>query len=142
MIPVKTALGQQVLKDRSIALTPRQRAALIVIDGKRSIAEVLQQACVQPEDVGRLLELELIEGMPAPGSVPPSPASVTPQQRYAAAYPIAAKLTASLGLRGARLNIAVEGATCYDELVAVAGRIREAVGAEKFAPLAAALQLR
>jgi hypothetical protein len=142
MIPVKTALGQQVLKDRSIVLTQRQRAALIVIDGKRSIAEVLQQAGVQPEDVSRLLELELIEGMPVPGSVPPPPASVTPQQRYAAAYPIAAKLTASLGLRGARLNIAVEGATCYDELVAVAGRIREAVGAEKFAPLAAALQLR
>ncbi|MBC5783691.1 hypothetical protein H8N03_12105 [Ramlibacter sp. USB13] len=143
MIPVKTALGQQVLKDRSVELTLRQRAALIVIDGKRSIADVLQQAGVQPEDVSRLLELQLIEGMPAPGSVPqvPGPA-VTPQQRYAAAYPIAARLTAGLGLRGARLNIAVEGATCYDELVAIAGKIREAVGTEKFAPLAAALQLR
>ena len=42
MIPVKTALGQQVLKDRSVALTPRQRAALIVIDGKRTIAELHQ----------------------------------------------------------------------------------------------------
>ena len=140
MIPVKTPLGQQVLKDRSIPLTQRQRAALIVIDGKRSIAEVLQQAGAPPEDVSRLLELELITGMPAAGSAL-EPAT-SPQERYAAAYPIAAKLTAGLGLRGARLNIAVEGATSYEELVAVAAKIREAVGAEKFAPLAAALQLR
>jgi hypothetical protein len=72
MIPVKTSLGQQVLKDRSLDLTLRQRAALIVIDGKRSIAAVLQQAGVQPEDVRRLLELQLIEGIPAPGSLPPA----------------------------------------------------------------------
>lgn len=142
MIPVKTALGQRVLKDRSIVLTPRQRAALIVIDGKRTIAEVLQQAGAPPEDVSRLLELELITGMPAPGTVPEPQPPISPQQRYAAAYPIAARLTAGLGLRGARLNIAVEGATSYDDLVALAGKIREAVGADKFAPLAAALQLR
>ena len=81
MIPVKTLLGQQVLKDRSVALTPRQRAALIVIDGKRSIAEVLQQAAVPPEDVSRLLELGLIEGVPAPGNVPQPAPAARPQQR-------------------------------------------------------------
>jgi hypothetical protein len=70
MIPVKTALGQQVLKDRSVALTPRQRAALIVIDGKRSIAQVLEAAGVQPEDVSRLLVLDLIAGVPVAGPLP------------------------------------------------------------------------
>ena len=65
MIPVKTIVGQQVLKDRSVPLTQRQRAALIVIDGKRSIAQVLQAAGVQPEDVGLLLDLGLIIGVPA-----------------------------------------------------------------------------
>ena len=44
MIPAKTPAGLQVLKDRSVALSPRQRTALILIDGKRRIAEVLQQA--------------------------------------------------------------------------------------------------
>ena len=44
MIPAKTPAGLQVLKDRSVALSPRQRTALILIDGKRGIAEVLRQA--------------------------------------------------------------------------------------------------
>lgn len=145
MIPVKTALGQQVLKDRSVALTPRQRAALIVIDGKRTIAQVLESAGVQPEDVSRLLELELIEGVPPAGAVPAPPgprAMPTPQERYAAAYPIATRLTASLGLRGVRLNLAVEAASSVDDLVALSGKIRDAVGPEKFAPLEAALNPR
>ena len=62
-----------------------------------------------------------------------------PQQRYAEAYPIATKLTAGLGLRGVRLNLAVEGATSYEDLLALSPKIRDAVGAEKFAPLAKAL---
>jgi len=77
MIPVKTPLGQQVLKDRSLSLTAKQRAALIVIDGKRTIADVIQQAGVQPEDVSRLLELELIAGVPVLGNAPTQPAPLT-----------------------------------------------------------------
>lgn len=142
MIPVKTPLGQQVLKDRSVPLTPRQRAALIIIDGKRTIVEVLQSSGAEPEDIKHLLDVELITGVPPGGDAPaPQLPTGTPQERYAAAYPIATRLTAELGLRGMRLNLAVEGATSYEELVAVSGKIREAVGAEKFAPLAAALQL-
>lgn len=142
MIPVKTPLGQQVLKDRSIQLTPRQRAALIVIDGKRSIAGVLQSSTAEPEDIKHLLDLELITGVPAQPEAPaPQAPTGTPQERYAAAYPIATRLTAELGLRGMRLNLAVEGATNFEDLVAVAGKIRDAVGPEKFTPLAAALQI-
>ena len=60
MIPAKTAAGLQVLKDRSAAdLTPRQRTALILIDGKRSLTEVLA-AGARPGDIERLLQLELI----------------------------------------------------------------------------------
>ena len=53
MIPAKTPAGLQVLKDRSVALSPRQRTALILIDGKRGIAEVLQ-AGATPDDIERL----------------------------------------------------------------------------------------
>jgi hypothetical protein len=63
MIPVKTAAGQQVLKDRSIKLTPRQRAALILIDGKRSLSDVLQAttaAGIDRGDLEHLFHLELV----------------------------------------------------------------------------------
>ena len=141
MIPVKTDAGQQVLKDRSVPLTPRQRAALIVIDGKRTIVEVLKSSGVDTADVERLFELGLVVDTSVTAG-PPAAAPAddrTPQQRYAAAYPIATRLTASLGLRGVRLNLAVEAATSYEDLLAVAPRIRDAVGPEKFAPLKEAL---
>ena len=55
------------------------------------------------------------------------------QQRYTDAYPIATELTAGLGLRGFRLNLAVEGAGSFSDLAALAPKIREAVGNAKFA---------
>ena len=41
MILVKTQTGQQTLKDRSVPLSPRQRSAFILFDGKRTVDEVL-----------------------------------------------------------------------------------------------------
>lgn len=144
MIPAKTQAGQQVLKDRSVSLTPRQRTALILIDGKRSLGEVLRSG-VAAEDVERLFELQLITdsgtvATQAATAAAPRGAGGSPQERYAAAYPIAAKLTSGLGLRGFRLNLAVEAATCYEDLLALSEKIREAVGSEKHAPLDAALR--
>ena len=143
MHPYKTSTGQQVLKDRSVALTPRQRAAFILIDGKRSLAEVMQAtapAGVTREDVDQLFALGLIvQDRPSVRAAPAPANGRTPQERYAAAYPIAARLTAGLGLRGFRLNLAVEAATSFDDLLALAPRIREAVGADKSAPLDDAL---
>ena len=55
------------------------------------------------------------------------------QQRYTDAYPIATELTAGMGLRGFRLNLAVEGAGSFSDLAALAPKIREAVGDAKFA---------
>jgi hypothetical protein len=49
-------------------------------------------------------------------------------ERYLAAKPIATELTASLGLRGFRLNLAVEAASGYDELLALLPKIQGAVG--------------
>ncbi len=63
----------------------------------------------------------------------------TAQQRYQDAYPVVTKLTASLGLRGFRLNLAVEAATTYEQLAALAPKIRAAVGDEKAAALENAL---
>ena len=154
MIATKTQTGQQVLKDRSIPLTPRQRSALILFDGRRSVDDVLAAtaaAGVTREDIQRLFELNLVADT-APDKTAAEEAAVhaaheaeerhkqrTPQERYAEAYPIATALTAGLGLRGFRLNLAVEAATSFEELLAVAPKIREAVGEEKFKPLDNAL---
>ncbi|AMO24746.1 hypothetical protein GCM10027034_09080 [Ramlibacter solisilvae] len=152
MVIVKTDLGHQVMKDRSVALTPKQRSAFILFDGKRTLNEVLKATApmgVTREEVDKMFELGLIaDGAPpalaehTPAAAPPAeePSGRTPQERYADAYPIATKLTASLGLRGFRLNLAVEAATNYEELLQVAPKIRDAVGPQDFRPLEKALK--
>jgi hypothetical protein len=174
MILVKTETGQQVFKDRSVRLTPRQRSAFILFDGKRSIGEILE-ACVGVvhEDIDQLIQLGLlghgggqatvaaarperqasappakvIETVGLGGGAIAANEAVAPapmdgrssQQRYKDAYPVATQLTSSLGLRGFRLNLAVEGATSFEELLALAPKIRALVGGEKAAVLDRAL---
>jgi hypothetical protein len=178
MILVKTEAGQQVFKDRSVPLSPRQRTAFILFDGKRSVDEVLAAGNgIAREEIDQMVDLGLLQ--PAAGSkvapapkvpepaaikVPasaapqpsgsraseparPKPAESAPapsaarskQQRYKDAYPIATQLTGALGLMGFRLNLQVEGTTSYEDLVALAPKIRAAVGAEKAAALDKAL---
>ncbi|NVM91030.1 hypothetical protein FHT32_004694 [Variovorax sp. SG517] len=150
MILVKTEAGHQALKDRSVPLSPRQRSAFILFDGKRSVDDVLAAGMgIVREDIDQMVGLGLLE--PAAGSAPSSAASTaaaapaqgssgrSKQQRYKDAYPIATQLTGSLGLKGFRLNLQVEAATGYDDLLALAPKIRAAVGAEKAAALDKAL---
>ena len=168
MIYTKTETGQQVVKDRSVALTPRQRSAFILFDGKRSVDGVLAATAgmgVTLEDIQFMAErglLAVLQGgavaaapvtsaasaAPALAGAPvqdpaPAPAVVrssrTNQERYQDAYPIATALTANMGLRGFRLNLAVEGAGSYEKLLELSPKIRDAVGDEKFARLDRAL---
>ena len=71
----------------------------------------------------------------APSSAPvqnAAPISTrTPQERYSQAKPLATQLTASLGLRGFLLNLGVESASGYDDLLALFPKIQSAVGAKK-----------
>ena len=61
------------------------------------------------------------------------------KRRYQAAYPLATQLTATLGLRGFKLNLAVERADGYSGLRELFFKIEAAVGAERAAALRAAL---
>jgi len=79
------------------------------------------------------------EGEASVGKVPAEGSGRSPMERYQAAYPIAAELTAGLGLRGFRLNLAVEGAGSFEDLATLAPKIREAVGDAKFERLDKAL---
>ena len=158
VILVKTETGLQVMKDRSVALSPRQRSAFILFDGKRTLVDVLQATAAigtGRADIEQLVALGLLSDPALRAELPPPPfypdtmpaalvdlpehSARPPQQRYADAYPIAIQLTSSMGLKGFRLNLAVEGACSYEQLAALAPRIREAVGPERFLPLALAL---
>jgi hypothetical protein len=154
VILVKTETGVQVMKDRSVALNPRQRSAFILFDGKRSLDGVLAATApmgVTGEDIKQLVTLGLLseradrlepfhaDTIPASLGELPVPAVRPPQQRSAEAYPIAIQLTSAMGLRGFRLNLAVEAAGSYEQLAALAPKIREAVGPEKYLPLGLAL---
>lgn len=146
---VKTPQGQQALKDRCAALSQRQRSAFILFDGQRSTAQVLSATeglGFTQADVDYLLDLGLLAPAGAPSGGVQTPAAqtaapaATAAQRYQRAYPLAAQLTAGLGLRGYRLNLAVEGAADDAQLMALLPRIQEAVGADKCRALAQALQ--
>lgn len=163
MIYAKTELGQSALHDRSIALSPRQRSAFIMFDGKRSDTDVLKATAglgVTADDVAHMLSLGLLAPVasapvsaPAPlaASTEPAPLAAAPapsasgaptlsaQEHYSRAYPIATRLTAALGLRGFRLNLAVESAGDLAKLQELAPKIKEAVGPEKFKELEDAL---
>ncbi len=144
----KSEAGQLALKDRSL-LTPRQRSAFILFDGNRDLAAVLEATAsmgVTTEDIDHLIGL----GFLVPHVVAETQAQVnvreaketklTGQERYKKAYPIAAQLTSGLGLRGFRLNLAVEGAGDLDALLALLPAIREAVGPAKAEALEHALR--
>lgn len=168
MIYAKTELGQRLFKARDPVLTPRQRSAFILFDGVRPLDEVLLATTalgITQADVRHMLEAGLLapvnpvapQAVSGASSQPPEPfeegesavdisLSLLPQdsarterQRFNDAYPVAVALTASLGLRGFRLNLAVEAAGNYQALLAVAPRIREAVGASRYQALERAL---
>jgi len=172
MILVKTEAGQQAFRDRTVRLTPRQRSAFILCDGKRTIEEVQAAGMnIEREDLDQMVELGLLGPMdgapvvaasapvaqvepppvaapaprpalaavPAPAAAAPVDGARSPQQRYKDAYPIATRLSGSLGLRGFRLNLSVEGTSNYEELLALAPKIRAAVGPEKAAEFDRAL---
>ncbi|MGO4390732.1 hypothetical protein AB4Z46_05175 [Variovorax sp. M-6] len=161
MILVKTEAGQRVLKDRSIALTPRQRTAFILFDGRRSVAEVLESGMgVSREEIDQMVGQGLLARVgesaaavvdgPVPAAIPVAAASAlaasapeaarSDQQRYKDAYPIATLLTGSLGLRGFRLNLSVEGSSTCEQLLELFPKIQAAVGPEKASALERALR--
>lgn len=142
----KTEVGQQAFKERSPSLSARQRSAFILFDGAKTLDEVLAATGCTAADAEYLLAQGYIVAAQggaagaadAAGGAAPSGRNA--QQRYAEAYPIATRLTASLGLRGFKLNLAVEAAGGYDDLLALLPRIQEAVGHEASAPLEQALK--
>jgi hypothetical protein len=171
MLYKKTPLGQEAMKTRGIAATQAQRAALIMVDGQKTDVEILAAMSgigLTEADIAKLVELGCIEPVDGESraavllpktaaisaqasggvasAVTASPAlnplaNESDQALYQRAYPIATKLTSGLGLRGFRLNLSLESAGNYSDLVKLAPKIQDAVGDAKYAELKSALRL-
>jgi hypothetical protein len=152
---IKTEAGKKAVSDRSISLSPRQRSALIIFNGERSLDDVLKMVAglgFTMADVDHMVSLGLLVEAGPPGGtkieVQAAPAEALggfvelgdAQARYKLAYPLATQLTASMGFRGFRLNLAVEAAGSYSQLVQLFPKIKEAAGAEKSSALENALR--
>jgi hypothetical protein len=161
MALAKTDIGQTAFKQRSNLFTVRQRSAFILFDGQKTALQVLAATSglgLTQSDVDQMVahgflkentaDLSLAVTLPSVASPavttnarsgPEVSASASPaltnQQRYAQAWPLATQLTASLGMRGFRLNLSVEAAGGYDDLLALFPKIQAAVGADKAAGL-------
>lgn len=86
----KTAQGQHEIETRALRLGPRLRGALILVDGRRSDAELLRLLPQQPEETLRaLVEAGLIEAVAVAAEAPQRAA---PQPKAPAAPQIPASL--------------------------------------------------
>ena len=97
-IPVKTQLGVDELRGRARSLGQRHRTVLLLIDGRRSVGEVLnlaQQAGAQPSHFEDLLRLGMAE-LPASEVSTPAP---PPEPRLRARPQTGAQTGAQTGPR-------------------------------------------
>lgn len=143
----KTEAGQSAFKQRSPELGPRQRSAFLLFDGQRSVAEVLKATeglGITQADVEEMLAKGFLEPVARASSnlattTAAAPDTRTASERYTQAYKLATQLTAQLGLRGFRLNLAVEAATGLDDLVALLPKLTDALAPEAVRALKEAL---
>ena len=144
MLLIKTEKGRIAFHARSGLFSSCQRAAFILFDGRKSLADVL--ATVAPlglthADVVALQQqgfLEVVQQTAA--SELPQPPKVTDQERYLIAKPIATRITAQIGIRGFRLNLAVEAAPGVPALLLLLPKIQAAAGVEACRALESALK--
>lgn len=162
MYLVKTPEGQLAFKERHADLSQRLRSAFLLFDGRRSLMQVLEATSalgVNKDDILALVGkgwLATRESSVAADAAAQAHASSlsksssaslatadvdlgSAQRRYQRAYPIAVSITGALGLKGFRLNLAVEAAMGYEQLAALAPRIRDAAGDKAYTSLHRAL---
>ena len=136
---LKTEKGQTAFSTRSEYLTSVQRSAFILFDGHKTVAEVLATMApmgLRQADIDSMLDQGFVAPVRAksdsvPNTTKPQvPVRMTEQERYLLAKPMATKLTATLGILGFRLNLAVESASDAADLLLLLPKIQAAVGVQ------------
>ena len=123
MICKKTDAGQLAFKTRSGDIPPRLRAVFLLFDGKKTVDMILEMTTLfgtAKEDIDYLVTAGLLEPTQdlaeekalqlVQSKETASADHLLHTEMYKRAWPIATQITASLGLRGFRLNLAVEAA--------------------------------
>lgn len=124
----KTAKGQAEIETRAHRLPPRQRSALIVVDGKRTLGDLRALIPQQPDEtLQALLDqgfIELVEALSpdagaatstpagAPAAAGSTPVADLPRLRAEASR----ALTQLVGPEGEPLAIRIERARSFEEL--------------------------
>jgi hypothetical protein len=136
---LESVAGMGVTQDEILALVEREWLALR--DGAEPRQGVVAVAVPATAAAAAMPAVAADEGPVPPQAGLPALAPSEPSLavRYRNAYPLAVAITAGLGLKGFRLNLAVEAAMGYDQLVALAPRLREAASPASYAPLHEAL---
>ena len=153
MIYVKTAAGRQALKDRAETMPRKYHFPFLMCDGVRDSADILA-ASVQhgftSVDLYQMVQLGFVEPMPTKvptrlglETAPVSAAAESqarPSQQQASVFfdasKLATALSANLGLRGFRLNLAVQTASNLTDLDALLPQLEKALGFAAVKPLA------
>ena len=149
MIYVKTAAGRQALKDRAETMPRKYHFPFLMCDGVRDSADILA-ASVQhgftSVDLYEMVQLGFVEPMPTkvPMRIDPVQAAAAsparPSQQQASVFfdasKLATALSANLGLRGFRLNLAVQTASNLTDLDALLPQLEKALGFAAVKPLA------
>ncbi len=147
MIYVKTAAGRQALKERAENMPRKYHFPFLMCDGVRDSADILA-ASVQhgftSVDLYQMVQLGFVE--PASKTIAPALQAVTAPTSESSSSPnanamieahhLATAMTAKLGLRGFRLNMAVETASSLQDFRALLPKIEEAAGVATAKPLA------
>lgn len=147
MIYVKTVAGRQALKERSESMPRKFHFPFLMCDGVRDSAEILTASAAHGFTSVDLYEM-VQAGFIAPAATT-SATSAAPQAApstqasnsqgaalFIEAEHMATSITAKLGLRGFRLNMAVERAGNLADLKALLPQIQEAAGVAAAKPLA------
>ena len=152
-IYAKTDEGLRELKERTHNLPITLRSLLIMVDGNRTVAEVLQRARALRVDVGALATLEraglIAKRFSAPSAVDtdatPAPRSESEVQRFLAAQQkMSDAINAHLGFRGytmmMRLQRAANLRDLHDLLPDFAQALVKRLGTDEATPIVSALQ--
>jgi hypothetical protein len=152
MICTKTEAGLLAFKTRSGEIPPRLRSVFLLFDGKKTVDTILTMTSLfgtVREDIDYLVASGMLEVVPnlaqahalklAESNEIAAATQQLQAEMFARAWPIATQITAAMGLRGFRLNLAVEAAMGYEQLCDLLPKLKEAVGEEKTLPLEIAL---
>jgi hypothetical protein len=151
MIYIKTELGRQALKERSESMPRKYHFPFMMCDGQRDHADILLSGASTgflQGDLDNMVQLGFIVLAPVKAvaekpdvviapvvAVPAQPTQLQANVFFDASQ-MATALSAKLGLRGFRLNLAVQTASSLSDLDALLPQLEKVLGADAVRPLA------